>query len=53
LELVADNPELSGGKVEELPTERGISALNIRHSSMVFDHHEVEEIRAELFCAGA
>jgi len=48
LELLADNPEVSGGKVKPLPTEGKISALNIPHSSMVFDHHEVKEIRAEL-----
>ena len=48
LELLADNPELSGGKVKPLPTEGNISALNIPHSSMVFDHYEVKEIRAEL-----
>ncbi len=48
LELLADNPEVSGGKVKPLPTEGNISALNIPHSSMVFDHHQVKEIRAEL-----
>lgn len=50
LELLADNPEVSGGKVRPLPTEGNISALNIPHSSMVFDHdhHELKEIRAEL-----
>jgi hypothetical protein len=48
LELLADNPELSGGKVKPLPTDGNISALNIPHASMVFDHHEVKEIRAEL-----
>jgi hypothetical protein len=48
LELLADNPALSGGKVKPLPTEGNISALNIPHSSMVFDHYEVKQIRAEL-----
>jgi hypothetical protein len=48
LELLADNPELSGGQVKPLPTEGTISALNIPHSSMVFDHFEVKEIQAEL-----
>jgi len=48
LELLADSPELSGGKVKPLPTKGTISALNIPHSSMVFDHHEEKEIRAEL-----
>ena len=48
LELLADDPNLRGGKVQPLPTEGNISALNIPHSSMVFDYHEVREIRAEL-----
>lgn len=48
LELLADDPETSGGKMMELPTEGDISALNIPHSSMVFDHHETREITAEL-----
>jgi hypothetical protein len=48
LELLADDPKASGGKVKPLPTEGKISALNIPHSSMVFDQHEVREIRAEL-----
>ena len=48
LELLADDPKASGGKVKPLPTEGKISALNIPHSAMVFDHYEVREIRAEL-----
>lgn len=48
LELLADDPEVSGGRVQPLPTDGNISALNIPHSSMVFDHHESIEIRAEL-----
>ena len=48
LELLADDPETSGGKVKELPTEGSISALNIPHSSIVFDHHETVEISVEL-----
>jgi len=48
LELLADDPELGGGKVQPLPTDGNISALNIPHSSMVFDHHEVKEISADL-----
>jgi len=51
LELLADDPELGGGKVQPLPTDGNISALNIPHSSMVFDHHEVKEISAELLGA--
>lgn len=48
LELLADDPDLGGGKVQPLPTEGHISALNVPHSSMVFEHHEVKEITAEL-----
>ena len=48
LELLADNPELGGGKIQPLPTDGNVSALNIPHASMVFDHHEVKEISAEL-----
>ena len=52
VELLADAPEIAGGRVEPLPTEGNISALNIPHSSIVFDLHKVVEIRAELL-AGA
>ena len=48
VELLADAPEIAGGKVEPLPTEGNISALNIPHSSIVFEMHQVAEIRAEL-----
>lgn len=48
LELLADAPQIAGGKVQPLPTEGRISALNIPHSSIVFDHYQVTEIRAEL-----
>jgi len=48
LELLADAPDLAGGKVRPLPTEGTISALNIPHSSIVFDMHRVTEIEAEL-----
>ncbi len=48
LELLSDAPDLAGGKVQELPTEGTISALNIPHSSIVFDQHQITEIRAEL-----
>lgn len=47
-ELLTDDSELGGGKVQPLPIKGDISALNIPHSSMVFDHYEVGEIRAEL-----
>ena len=48
VELLADAPEIAGGRVEPLPTEGNISALNIPHSSIVFEMHQVAEIRAEL-----
>ena len=48
VELLADAPEIAGGRVEPLPTEGTISALNIPHSSIVFDLHQVTEIQAEL-----
>lgn len=51
LELLADAPDLVGGKVQPLPTEGTISALNIPHSSIVFDLYQVTEKRAlELGC---
>jgi hypothetical protein len=48
LELLADAPDIAGGRVQPLPTEGTISALNIPHSSIVFDLHQVVEIQAEL-----
>jgi hypothetical protein len=48
LELLADAPDIAGGKVQPLLTEGTISALNIPHSSIVFDQHQITEIRAEL-----
>lgn len=48
VELLADDPEKSGGRVMELPTDGNVSALNIPHASMVFDHHLSTEITAEL-----
>ena len=47
LELLADDPEASGGRVQPLPVEGNISALNIPHASMVFDHHHTKAIQAE------
>lgn len=52
LEFLADAPQLSGGKVAELPTDSQVTAMNIPHSSMVFDHHETKEITAELLNDG-
>ena len=48
VELLADAPEIAGGRVEPLPTDGTISALNIPHSSIVFDLYQVREIQAEL-----
>lgn len=48
LELLADAPGLAGGKVQPLPTEGTISALNIPHASIVFDLHDDREIQVEL-----
>jgi hypothetical protein len=48
LELLADAPDIGGGKVQPLPTGGAISALNIPHSSIVFDLYQVTEIQAEL-----
>lgn len=48
LEFLAEDPRLEGGKVQPLPGEGSISALNIPHSAMVFDMHEEVRIEAEL-----
>lgn len=48
LEFLADDPALRGGKVQELPTEGRVSAVNIPHASMVFELHETIDITAEL-----
>lgn len=48
LELLADAPEIAGGRVQPLPTDGTISALNVPHSSIVFDLHQTAEIQAEL-----
>lgn len=48
LELLADHPDLRGGRAQPLPDEGQISALNIPHSSMVFDHYDTAEVTAEL-----
>lgn len=52
LELLADKPALRGGRVEALPTEGRISALNIPYSSIVFDLHDSVRIEAELLGEG-
>jgi hypothetical protein len=48
LEFLADDPELRGGKVQELPTKGGVSAVNIPNAAIVFDLHDSIEITAEL-----
>jgi hypothetical protein len=49
LEFLADDPKRGGGKVAPLPSEGGnISALNVPHASLVFDHFETKEIAADL-----
>ena len=48
LELLADAPEIAGGKVQPLPTDGSISALNIPHASIVFDLHQTTAVQAEL-----
>lgn len=52
LEFLADAPNLSGGKVTELPTDSQVTAMNIPHVSMVFDLHVSKEITAELLNGG-
>ncbi len=48
LELLVDAPDIAGGRVQPLPTDGTISALNIPHSSIVFDLHRVTTVRAAL-----
>jgi len=48
LELLADHPDLRGGRAQPLPNEGHISALNIPHSSIVFDLYDTAEVTAEL-----
>lgn len=48
LELLADRSSGVGSRVEPLPTEGNISALNVPHSAMVIDLHDSTEITADL-----
>ncbi len=48
LGLLTDDPEKTGGQVQVIPGEGAIQVLNIPRSSIVFDHYQVREIRAEL-----
>ncbi len=52
LELLADAPKIAGGKVGPLPTQGRISALNVPHSSIVFDLHQATDIQVELLGGG-
>lgn len=52
IELLADDPKLAGGKVQPIPSEKSISALNIPHASMVFDLYETVEITTTLLNDG-
>jgi hypothetical protein len=52
LELLADAPEIAGGRVQPLPTEGTLSALNVPHSSIVFDLYQTTDIQAELLGEG-
>jgi hypothetical protein len=51
LELLADAPDIAGGKVQPLPTEGTISALNIPHSSIVFDSTRSPKSRLSCWAA--
>jgi hypothetical protein len=48
LELLADHPDLRGGRAQPIPYEGQISALNIPHSSIVFDLYDTAQVTAEL-----
>jgi hypothetical protein len=48
LELLADHPDLRGGRAQLIPDEGQISALNIPHSSIVFDLYDTAEVTADL-----
>ena len=48
LELLADHPDLRGGRAQPIPDEGQISALNIPHSSIVFDLYNTAQVTAEL-----
>ncbi len=48
LEFLADNPNVQGGALQELPTDSNVTAINIPHASIVFDLHDRVELTAEL-----
>jgi len=47
LEFLAEQPS-AGRRVQALPTKGNVSAVNIPHASIVFDHFEAVPITAEL-----
>ena len=48
LDLLADDPNIGGGKVQPIPSEGSVSALNIPGSSIVFDLYDTTTLKAEL-----
>lgn len=48
LEFLADDPEMAGGKVRELPTDGNVSAVNIPHASIVRRFHNKIDVTADL-----
>ena len=52
LELLAEAPDVPGGRIRPLPTKGTMSALNIPHASIVFDLHQTTEIQARLLNEG-
>src|ERR1035437_4467910 len=52
LELLADYSSTRGGVPRPIPDEGRISALNIPHSSMVFEHYDTAQVTAELLGEG-
>lgn len=48
IEFLADVPESKAGRLQPLPTDGNISAINIPHASMVFDLHDEAQVTAEL-----
>lgn len=48
LEFLADDPEVGGGKIQELPAKGNVSALNIPNASIVFDHNASHIATVEL-----
>lgn len=47
LEFLSDDPNLSGGQMQELPTKGNLSAVQVPHASIVKDLHDKIVIEAE------